>query len=367
MQKTELCEIFGNASFAPVRRELYPEAEGHLASLTKPVGSLGELETIARRLYAIGAGRCPIRVDPAILFTVAADHGVARQGVSAYPQEVTRQMVLNYLEGGAAINVLCRVNGLQHKIVDAGCAGPDFPAHAALLCRRFGNGTADLSSGAAMSRSTCIEALRYGHGLGVNAARNGFACIATGELGIANSTAATALYCAFLNLDPVAITGPGAGADPAMVAHKAQIIARALAANAQAVSSGDPVAILAALGGFEIAVLAGLMLACASEKLPLLVDGFICASAYVAACALYPPLADYAFLSHASAEPGFAKVMASLALEQKPLLALRMRLGEGTGACVAFPFLRDAAAIYNEMATFAQAGVSSSLDAEHGR
>lgn len=361
MTSEQLQTIFGTATFEPVDVALYGQAQEHLDQLTKPVGSLGELERIAQRLFAIGRGRLPIRIEPGILFTVAADHGIARQGVSAYPQEVTRQMVFNCLEGGAAINILCRVNGLQHKIVDAGCAGDEFPPHNLLLSHRLGHGSNDLSAGPAMTRNTCIEALRYGHQLGAQAAQNGFACIATGELGISNSTAATALYCAFLGKEPAAITGPGAGALPPMVRHKAEMIAKALAANAESVKSGDPIAILAALGGFEIAVLAGLMLACASQKLPLVVDGFICTSAYVSACAIFPPLADYAFLSHISAEPAFVRMLPQLNLKQKPLLDLGLRLGEGTGAALAYPLLRSAAAIYNEMATFASAGVAQSI------
>lgn len=359
MEDTSLAALLPDATFTPVNTALYKEAQGHLDNLVKPAGSLGELEKTACRLYAIGNGREPIRVDPAILFTAAGDHGIARQGVSPFPQAVTRQMVDTILDGGAGISVLCRANHLTQRLVDAGCAGGPFPAHSMLIDRRLGEGTEDMSQGPAMSVDNCIKGLRFGHGLGKQAAQNGYACIATGELGIGNSTTATALYCAYLNLKPQDIAGPGAGANADMVAHKAEMVAKALQANADAVASGDPVRVLAALGGYEIAALAGIMLACASEKLPLLVDGFICSAAYVAACHIYKPLADYAFFSHASAEPGYAKVLEALNPPQKPLLNLGMHLGEGTGCAVALPLLRAAAVLFNEMATFASAKVSA--------
>ncbi len=359
MEKTSLAEIFPNIAFTSVNASLYRQAKAHLDSLTKPEGSLGELETTAMRLYAIGNGREPIRVDPAILYTAAADHGIACQGVSPFPQAVTRQMALNIMDGGAGISVLCRANAVVQRLVDAGCQGGPFPPHAILIDRRLGDATADMSAGPAMTIETCVAGLRAGHALGEQAAQNGFACIGTGELGIANSTAATALFCALLKLDPQEIAGPGCGARPPMVAHKAEMVAKALHANREAVASRDPVRILAALGGYEITLLAGLMLSCASQKLPLVVDGFICASAYAAAVGLCPQVADYAFFSHVSAEPGFARVLHALNLPQKTLLNLGMRLGEGTGAAMAIPILRAAAAIFNEMATFSSAKVEA--------
>lgn len=354
----DLDQLFPGARFSPIDPALLDQAQERLDQLTKPQGSLGELETIARRLFAISGGRFPLRIDPAILYTVAADHGVAAQGVSAFPQEVTRQMADNYLNGGAAINVLCRANSVNAMLVDAGCLGENFPPHRQLLQRRLGQGSSDLSLGPAMDEDTCVAALRNGFAIGCSAAQNGFACIGTGELGIANSTAATALYCAFYGLDPHSITGPGAMAPPPMVKHKADIIARALQINRAAVDSGDPARILASLGGLEIATLTGIMLACGANRLPLVVDGFICASAYAAATAIWPPLADFAFLSHMSAEPGFAAVVERMKPAQRPLLRLGLRLGEGTGAALAITLLRSAAAIFNEMATFTSAGVA---------
>lgn len=356
--QTTLAALFPHAHFRSVDPGLLVQAQEHLDQLTKPQGSLGELERAAQRLFAISGGKYPLRIDPAIIYTAAADHGVAAQGVSAFPQTVTRQMAENYFNGGAGINVLCRANGVNAMLVDAGCLGEEFPPHKQLLSRRLAEGSADISQGPAMSEDTCIAALRNGFAIGLSAAQNGFACIGTGELGIANSTPATALYCAFYGLDPARITGPGAMAPPPMVAHKAEVIAHALEINKDAVASGNPLRILAALGGLEIATLTGIMLSCGANGLPLVVDGFICASAYAAAQALWPPLAGYAFFSHMSAEPGFAAAVEKMNLEQRPLLQLGLRLGEGTGAALAISLLRSAAAIYNEMATFASAGVA---------
>lgn len=354
-----LKELFPDARFEAVSGKFMDTARAHLDNLTKPRGSLGQLEDAAARLFAIGAGREPIRIDPAILFTVAADHGIAAQGVSPYPQAVTRQMAANILHGGAAVSVLCRTLGITCRLVDAGILGAALPDHAWLIKKRLASGTCDMTQGPAMSQETCIAALRAGFAIGREAAQNGFACIAAGELGIANSSAAAALYCALLGLAPEEAAGPGSGADGAMLVRKKQMVAQALAVNNAAIASGEPLAILAAVGGLEIACLAGLMLACAAEKLPLVVDGFICAAAYAAACAFYPDLKGYAFLAHSSAEPGFALALARLHAAGPPLLSLNMRLGEGTGAALAIPLLRCAAALYNEMATFASANVST--------
>ena len=350
----------------PLESSLLEKAQAHLDNLTKPRGSLGRLEELARRLYAMRRGELPLSVSPALMLIVAGDHGVAAQGVSPFPQAVTRQMVMNFLHGGAAVNVLCRCGGLDLRVVDAGCAGGPFTPHPMLLDRRLGDGTADMSRGPAMSRETCLNGLRRGVDLAAEAAGRGYRCLGTGEMGIANSTAGTALYCALLGLDPDALTGPGAGSDPAMVRHKAGIVREALRVNASLLASGDPVDILAAVGGFEIAVMSGIMLGAAAQRLPVLVDGFICSAAYAAALAICPALADYAVLSHASAEPGHSPALSRLAHDGaapdgggEPLLHLGMRLGEGTGGALAYHLLRGAAAIYNDMATFDAAGVTA--------
>ena len=282
---------------------------------------------------------------------------MAVQGVSLFPQEVTRQMVANFVMNGAAINVLTRTAGVDLKVVDAGCLGGKFPDHPALVQCKVAPGTKDLSTEAAMSREECVRALENGIALARTAHAEGIVTLGSGEMGIANTTPATALFCAYLNLAPAAITGPGTGLGADGVRHKIAVIEKALALHEQTIAKADPVGILACLGGFEIATLAGMILGGASLGMPLVIDGFISSSAYVAARAICPLVGEYAFFSHASAEPGFATVMKSL--DASPLLHLDMRLGEGTGAAMAIFILRSAANLYNDMATFSAAGVHS--------
>lgn len=327
-----------------------------LDNLTKPRGSLGRLEDLALRLFLI-QGREP-GVDPARIYTVAGDHGVAARGVSLFPQEVTRQMVANFLSGGAAVNVLAEVAGVEHFVVDAGCAGPQFDPHPALIRNRIAPGTADISVGPAMIEEECLEALLLGADLAEKAAKAGIRALGAGDMGIANTTPSTALYCALLDLDPAEVAGPGTGLDRAGVGRKAGIVAQALEANAAAVAGRDPLAVLAALGGLEIACLAGLVLGGAACGLVVCLDGFISTAAYAAARAICPRVSGYCVLSHASAEPGHALAVERLGLE--PVLDLGMRLGEGTGAALVLPVLRAAAAVFNRMASFADAGVSES-------
>ncbi len=344
-------------AIVPVDCGLTARAKAHLDNLTKPPGSLGRLEDAAARLYCIAEGRTPLRVDPAIMFTVAGDHGVAVEGVSVFPQEVTRQMVANFLRGGAAINVLCRAAGMDLRVVDAGCVGGAYAPHPLLIDVRCGDGTANFTRGPAMSVEVCRTALERGAAVAEAAAEQRYACVGVGEMGIANTTSATALYCALLHLDPEDVAGPGTGASPEMIRRKAQVVRRACTANAAALECGDPLEVLAALGGFEIAVMAGIMLGAARRRLPVLVDGFISTAAFAAARALCPAVQGCCFLSHASAEPGYAAVLRALDAE-RPLLDLGLRLGEGTGAALGLHLLRSAAAVFNDMATFAQAGVT---------
>lgn len=344
------------AQIRTLDRAYFQKAQAHLDSQTKPKGSLGVLEQVACRLVAMAGGEAP-KVDPARIYTCAGDHGVALQGVSLFPQEVTRQMVTNFVMNGAAINVLTRTAGVDLKVVDAGCMGGRFPDHPALVQCKVAPGTKDLSTEAAMSREDCLKALENGIELAKAAHRDGIVTLGTGEMGIANTTPATALFCACLDLAPADITGPGTGLGAEGVRHKITIIEKALALHAPTIAKADPIDILACLGGFEIATLAGMILGGASLGKPLVIDGFISSSAYVAARAICPLVAEYAFFSHASAEPGFAAVMKRL--DASPLLHLNMRLGEGTGAAMAVFILRSAANLYNEMATFSAAGVHS--------
>lgn len=343
----------------PVDASLTAKAKAHLDDLTKPQGSLGRLEEMALRLYLI-QGEKPLKAAPAAIFTCAGDHGVSREGVSLYPQEVTRQMVLNFTAGGAGINVLARKAGAELVVVDAGTAGGAYPEHPGLVQAKVAPGTANMAEGPAMTIEQCEKALMLGARLADEASARGVRIVGTGDMGIANTTPSTALYCALLGLDPSAITGPGTGLDANGVSHKVRIVARSIAANREAVLSGDALRVLAALGGFEIACIAGLVLGGAANKMAVLVDGFISTAAATAAFKLAPEARQYCFFSHASAEPGHQAVMA--ALGEKPLLDLGLRLGEGTGAALALMLLDSAAAIFNEMATFSQAGVSRADD-----
>lgn len=342
-------------AIAPVDRSLTAAGQAHLDMLTKPQGSLGRLEELALQMYLVQGGAKP-QADPCRVYTVAGDHGVVAEGVSLFPQEVTRQMVLNFVGGGAGINVLARTTGAELFVVDAGCLGGAFDEHPNLIQGKVAPGTANLAQGPAMTIEQCEQALMLGVSLADRAHADGVRVLGTGDMGIGNTTPSTALYCAYLGLDPANMTGPGTGLDSKGVSHKTEVIKRGLAANAATVASGDALSILAALGGFEIACLAGLILGGAKNRQLVCVDGFISTAACVAAWKLCPATADYTVLAHASAEPGHKFAVEKMG--KAPLLHLGLRLGEGTGAAVCMFLLRSAAAIYNDMASFASAGVS---------
>lgn len=344
------------AAITPTNPALEREARVRLDDLTKPRGSLGRLEDLAAQLYRVRGGVTPLTVDPVRHYTLAGDHGVVDEGVTSNPPEVTRQMVLNFLGGGAGINVLCRAASVGLLVVDAGCRGEAFADHPMLLQRRIASGTANMTHGPAMPVTACAAALLMGMDLAATAAADGVQCLSTGEMGIANTTAASALFAAYLDLPVASVTGPGAGLGPGGLSHKMAVIERALATNAEAARSGDALAVLAAFGGYEIAGMAGVMLGAAEAGLPCLVDGFIAQAAFVAAWKLCPAAADYAVFAHTSAEPGSTALLA--ALHRAPLLDLGLRLGEGTGAALAVPLLRAACAVFNDMATFSSAGVT---------
>ncbi|HWR03180.1 MAG TPA: nicotinate-nucleotide--dimethylbenzimidazole phosphoribosyltransferase [Humidesulfovibrio sp.] len=346
------------STITPVDQSLAPAGQAHLDNLTKPKGSLGRLEELALQLSLVQGGQAP-KADPARVYTVAGDHGVVAEGVSLFPQEVTRQMVLNFLNGGAGINVLAKTAGVELFVVDAGCLGSGFAEHPQLIQGKVAEGTANLAMGPAMSVDQCLKALLLGVGLADRAQADGVRVLGTGDMGIGNTTPSTALYCAYLGLDPAAMTGPGAGLNQQGVGRKVEVIKRGLAANAAVIARGDALEILAALGGYEIACLAGLILGGAKNRQFVCVDGFISTAACVAAWKLAPAVADYFVLAHSSAEPGHRLAVEKMG--KRPLLDLGLRLGEGTGAAVCMFLLRSAAAIYNDMASFAQAGVSEGV------
>ncbi|NDV26614.1 nicotinate-nucleotide--dimethylbenzimidazole phosphoribosyltransferase [Desulfovibrio sp. JC010] len=339
----------------PVDSSYEAQARAHLDNLTKPLGSLGRLEDLAVKMFVASGGNPP-QSDPARIYTIAGDHGVNEEDVSYFPQEVTRQMVENFLAGGAGINVLARTSGVELMVVDAGCKGGPFPEHPNLIQRRVACGTDNISKGPAMDEGCCLRAMALGIDLADEAHAQGIKVLGTGEMGVSNTTPSTALYCAYFDLDPADITGPGGGIDSEGVLRKTEVVRRALKANADAVRSSDSFAILSALGGYEIAALAGLIIGGAKNKQMICIDGFISTAAYAAAAQICPAVGGYCVLSHASAEPGYAKVIK--ALGRRPLLHLDMRLGEGSGAALSMFMLRAAANIFNEMATYDAAGVN---------
>jgi nicotinate-nucleotide--dimethylbenzimidazole phosphoribosyltransferase len=318
---------------------------------TKPRGSLARLEEVAVRIASIRGEAVPPRLQPAVV-VVAGDHGLAAEGVSAYPQEVTVQMLANFAGGGAAINVLAREAGARIVVVDAGVATPsDFPGVRSL---RFGPGTANATRGPAMSREQALAAVEAGVDLAVELAGDDVGIVCLGEMGIGNTTAASALVASLLSVEPELVCGPGTGLDDAGVRRKIDVVARMLAANP--LDPDDPLGALAALGGFEIAVLAGLTLGCASERVAVVLDGFITGAAALAAARLAPGSIGAMIASHRSPEPGHALVLDALGLE--PLLDLGLRLGEGSGAALALPLISSSIALLSDMASFEDAGVT---------
>lgn len=338
----------------PVDGAWRTRAESRLDQLTKPVGSLGRLESIAARLCAIQETLTP-RAAPRRIVVFAADHGVTEEGVSAYPSTVTGQMVGNFLRGGAAVNVLSRIAGCDVSVVDVGVATAiDITGHeAAFVARRVRPGTGNMTRGPAMSDEECASALAVGLDVAEQAASEGVVLIACGEMGIGNTTAASAITAAMLGLAAAEVTGVGAGIDATMLARKVGVVTRALEANQP---GGDPLAVLGAVGGLEIAAMVGAYLGAARHRIAIVGDGFIATAAAVVAAALCPAFLDYWFAGHRSSEPGHAYQLEFL--RQRPLLDLEMRLGEGTGAALAIPIIAAAAAVMNEMATFDSAGVA---------
>ncbi len=341
-----------NVPAAPLNDTARCAAEERQSQLTKPPGALGRLETLAIRLAAMQGVLQP-RIEHVRIAVFAADHGVAAEGVSAFPQSVTVEMVRNFVRGGAAISVLAREIGATLEVMNLGTASDPGPLDG-VLHQRLGPGTANFMHEAAMSEEQLVRALHIGRHSAERARLAGVQLYIGGEMGIGNTTSAAALACALLDAAPEALAGPGTGLDAAGVGRKAEVIRRALARHNGCFA--DPLEALRRLGGFEIAALTGGYLACAQMGLPVLVDGFIATVAALAAARRRPGAADWFFYSHASAEPGHARMLA--ALEARPLLDLGMRLGEGSGAAVAVPLLRLACALHNGMATFAEAGVS---------
>jgi len=324
--------------------------------LTKPPGSLGRLEELSLQVAAVQERERPVVRGKAVI-VAAGDHGVVAQGVTGYPREVTAQMVLNFLAGGAAVSVLARQAGVRLLIVDAGVATP-LPAHPDLHVVGGGLGTADMTQGPAMSREQAEACVLAGVALAREAADGGADLIGTGDMGIGNTTASSAITAALTGLSPRETTGRGTGRSDEELSRKVEVVEQALAVNRP--DPGDGLDVLAKVGGFEIAVLAGVALGGAAARRVVVLDGFISGAAALIAHRLCPAVGDYLVASHLSAEAGHRAVLAHLGLE--PLLDLGMRLGEGTGAVLAMGLVKAAAACLSEMATFDEAGVSGVTD-----
>jgi nicotinate-nucleotide--dimethylbenzimidazole phosphoribosyltransferase len=327
------------------------EARARLDAKTKPRGSLGGLEELVGRIAA-ALGTADLRPLEAAMVVVAGDHGYAAEGVSAYPQAVTAQMLSNFAAGGAAINVLTRQLGLRLLVVDAGVVEPF--EHPAVRSLRLGAGTRNATRGAAMSQAAAEEGIAAGIALADELAAAGVGLVGLGEMGIGNTTAASALSAALLPAEPPSVAGRGTGIDDETLARKVGVIRRALEANEGAL--GDPLSALAALGGFEHTVLVGTCLGTAARSGIGLLDGFVSSAAALVAARVAPEVAGRMVASHRSPEPGHRKILDELGLT--PLLDLGLRLGEGTGAALAVPIVNAALALMAEMATFAGAGVS---------
>lgn len=366
---TWLDEIAG--AIQPLDAASMAAASAHLDRLTKPPGSLGRLEELAVQLAGI-RGRLVTSIDGPAVVVFAADHGVTAQGVSAYPAEVTAQMVANFAAGGAAINVLAGAAGARLVVVDIGVAGEATPVGdhggdgvvaasgtggpgARLVRSRVASGTRDMTIIAAMTRDEALAAIDVGRRVVEELVADGLDVLAVGEMGIGNTTAASAIVAALTGRPPAEVTGRGTGVDDPGLGRKVRAIEAALAAHRP--NPADALGVLAAVGGLEIAGLVGAILAAAATRVPIVLDGFITGAAGLVAAVLAPNLAGRLIASHRSVEPGHVVVLGRLGLE--PLLDLRLRLGEGSGAALAIPLLVSAARICGEMATFDSAGVSN--------
>jgi nicotinate-nucleotide--dimethylbenzimidazole phosphoribosyltransferase len=339
------------AALTPPDAHAAAAAAEHLDRLTKPPGSLGRIEALAVQLAAIAGTSPPPVPAPAAVAVFAADHGVVAEGVTPWPQEVTAQMVANFCAGGAAINVLARQTGASVVVVDVGVAG-DVPPAPGLVSARIAPGTANLATGPAMTVAQAAAALDVGAATAATLVAGGARCLVTGDMGIGNTTPSAAVIAAFTGRAARDVTGRGTGIDDNRLALKTGVVERAVARA----RGRSPMEMLADVGGFEIVAIAGFIVGGAAARVPVIVDGVIAAAGLLGAAALAPGALAFVIAGHRSAEPGASVALAHLGLE--PLLDLGMRLGEGTGGCLALPVVQAAARVVGEMATFDSAGVT---------
>ncbi|MFH1504428.1 MAG: nicotinate-nucleotide--dimethylbenzimidazole phosphoribosyltransferase [Candidatus Omnitrophota bacterium] len=329
------------------------KAQERLNNLTKPQGSLGKLEDLAKQIVGV-TGKLTPELKNKVIFTIAADHGVADEGVSAFPKEVTAQMVYNFLRGGAGINVLANHIGARVIIVDAGVACDLENKEGRLKLKKVNYGTKNMAKSPAMSREEATRSIEVGIEAFEEELSKGMDIIGTGEMGIANTTASSAITSIITGISVEEVTGKGTGIADKALANKIEVIKRALSINKP--NSEDAIDVLSKIGGFEIGGLAGIMLAAASYKVPVVIDGFISGAAALIAYKLEPKTKDYMIAAHCSLEKGHKAILDYLGL--KALLDFNLRLGEGTGAALAIGIVEAGVKILNEMATFGEAGVS---------
>jgi nicotinate-nucleotide--dimethylbenzimidazole phosphoribosyltransferase len=339
----------------PVREDWYAVAQKHLDNLTKPPGSLGRLEEFARRLVAITENKNPA-LDRKVMFTFAGDHGIVDEGVSAYPREVTAQMVFNFLRGGAGINVLARHAGAEVVVVDIGVAH-DFGEAEGLMGMKVMKGTRNFAKGPAMTREEAVACIETGIELANGYAKKGYKMFGTGDMGIGNTTPSSAIVAAITGRPVSEVTGKGTGISDETLQRKITVIENALRLNRP--NGKDAIDVLSKVGGAEIGGIAGLILGAAANRIPVVIDGFISTAGALIAYTLEPVCRDYMFAAHNSVEKGHRVMLETM--ELAPILDLGLRLGEGTGAALAMCMIEAGLKVYKEMATFQEAGVSDEI------
>jgi nicotinate-nucleotide--dimethylbenzimidazole phosphoribosyltransferase len=340
------------ARIKPVDPELLALAQARLDNKTKPLGSLGRLEEFARQVAAISGSQEP-DMSRKVIFTFAGDHGIVEEGVSLFPKEVTPQMVFNFLSGGAAVNVLARHNGAEVRVVDVG-VDYDFGGTPGMIHAKVARGTKNFARGPAMTRDEALAAMTVGIELADRCKQEGVALVGTGEMGIGNTTPSSAIIAAISGMSVRELTHRGTGIGDAALENKIRVIEQGLALNRP--DAHDPLDVLAKVGGLEIAAIAGLVLGCAANSIPVVIDGFISTAGALIASELHHHVRDYVFAAHQSVEIGHRFMLERIGV--RPILDLDLRLGEGTGAALAIGLIEAGVKIMKEMATFEQAGVS---------
>lgn len=338
-----------------VNKDFYAIAQRRLDNLTKPLGSLGRLEEFAKRLVAITENASPL-LDKKVVFTFAGDHGVTEEGVSAYPKEVTPQMVFNFMRGGAGINVLARHAGADVVVIDIG-VDYDFNAPEGLVTMKVVKGTGNFTKGPAMTREEAVRCIEAGIELANGYAAKGYKIFGTGDMGIGNTTPSSAIAAVLTGRPVSTVTGKGTGISDEALKRKISVIEQGITVNNP--MPGDPIDVLAKVGGAEIGGIAGIVLGAAANRIPVVIDGFISTAGALIAYRMEPEVSEYMFAAHNSVEAGHKVMLGKMGL--KPILDLDLRLGEGTGSALAMLMIEAGLKIYKEMATFGDAGVSNEI------